>query len=124
MNYAILQKSYSVSNTSIDNIKTNFKSVIIEFTRKNPTANIFIQSTLECQKNVCGDSKLNAVRELNIELINISQNHPNVQYININKKLPNENGLLDDFSKDGVYMNAYGYQAWRDEISILVNGKG
>ena len=123
MNYAILQKSYSVSNTSIDNIKTNFKSVIIEFTRKNPTANIFIQSTLECQKNVCGDSKLNAVRELNIELINISQNHPNVQYININKKLSNENGLLDDFSKDGVHMNAYGYQAWRDEISILVNGK-
>ncbi len=111
-------------NDSIDNIKTNFESVIIEFTRKNPTANIFIQSTLECQKNVCGDSKLNAVRELNIELINISQNHPNVQYININKKLSNENGLLDDFSKDGIHMNVYGYQAWRDEISILVNGKG
>ena len=35
----------------------------------------------------------------------------------------NENGLLDDFSKDGVHMNAYGYQAWSDEISILVNGK-
>jgi len=108
---------------SIANMKANFERIIIEFTRKNPTAKIFIQSTLECQKNVCGGSKLNTVRELNKELIYISQKYPNVQFININRKLSNENGLLDEFSKDGVHMNAYGYQAWRDEISIFINGK-
>lgn len=108
-------------NDSIDNIKTYFEKVIIELSRKNPSAKIFLQSTLECRKNDCGVSKLNAVRELNVELIHIAQSHSNVHFVNINKKLSNENGLLDEFSKDGVHMNAYGYQAWRDEISIFVN---
>lgn len=110
-------------NDSIDNIKTYFENVIIELTRKNPSIKIFLQSTLECQKNICGESKLNSVRELNIELMNIAQNYPNIKYININEYLSNENGLLDDYSKDGIHINAYGYKAWRDGINIFVNGQ-
>lgn len=39
-----------------------------------------------------------------------------IEYLDINSKLSNSNGLKNEYSKDGTHFNDSGYKVWRNEI--------
>lgn len=80
---------------------------------------VYIQSTLECSKSKCG-SKLQKVRVLNNKLKAYADEH-GITFININNRLATkEDGLLSQYSLDGVHLLGGGYLEWRKTIAPYI----
>lgn len=84
---------------------------------KKENVEIFIQSTVECSKSKCGSEKLNEVRQLNEKLKDYASEN-NIVFIDLNKGLSSDSdGLLKDYTYDGIHLNGLGYAVWRDIIA-------
>jgi lysophospholipase L1-like esterase len=88
-------------------------SVIIE-RLQGIGSEVILQTTLECSRNRCG-SILEEVRELN-EIIASFPDDFGVRIININQPLSDDNGLLSEYTYDGIHLNGRGYRIWVDFI--------
>jgi len=88
-------------------------SVIIE-RLQGIGSEVILQTTLECSRNICG-SILEEVRELN-EIIASFPDDFGVRIININQPLSDNNGLLSEYTYDGIHLNGRGYRIWVDFI--------
>jgi hypothetical protein len=75
---------------------------------------VVLQTTLECSQNRCGEN-LESVRELN-EILADFPNQFGVRLIDINRVLSNDDGLLSEFTYDGIHLNGRGYRVWVDFI--------
>lgn len=92
---------------------------IIEILQKN-NIEIFIQSTIECNRRICG-KKLDRVRLLNEKLQNYSREN-DLYFINLNEILSEEkNGLLDKYTTDGIHLSGAGYMVWRENLEKYIN---
>ena len=81
---------------------------------------VYIQSTLECSKIKCG-KKLDLVRELNQRLESYAKEQ-GITYININEGLTTDSeGLLGQYSFDGVHLLGSGYLKWRENLSPYIS---
>jgi lysophospholipase L1-like esterase len=88
-------------------------SVIIELLQEIGSE-VVLQNTLECSVNKCG-SQLEKIRELN-EIIASFPADFGVKLIDINQSLSNDDGLLTEYTYDGVHLNGRGYRVWVDFI--------
>ncbi len=92
---------------------------IISILSKNKI-NIFIQSTIECSKAVCGE-KLDRVRLLNKRLQSYSVDN-NLKFINLNAIMTDrESGLLGEYTTDGIHLTGLGYVVWRHNLEKYIN---
>lgn len=102
---------------SIDTIFNNYTNIVQQLKNKGTT--VYIQSTLECSNNKCGN-KLVKVRELNEKLKAYAEQHE-LTYININNGLASETkGLLKEYTYDGIHLLGSGYLKWSKTISPYV----
>lgn len=88
-------------------------SVIIELLQGIGSEAI-LQTTLECSRNKCG-GRLEEVRELN-EILASFPDDFGVRLIDINHVLSSDDGLLSEYTHDGIHLNGRGYRIWVDFI--------
>ncbi len=102
---------------SIEHIFTNYKNIVQQL--RNKGVAVYIQSTLECSVSKCGN-KLEKVRELNTKLKSYAVEQK-IPYIDINVGLTSEKqGLLSDYTNDGLHLLGKGYLKWSQTISPYV----
>jgi lysophospholipase L1-like esterase len=95
---------------------------IVETLRKNRIA-VVIQSTVECAKSTCGSHVLRDIRALNGKLRGYADER-GLAFVNVNDGITSEaDGLLRDYTTDGIHLNGKGYVAWRKAIGPLVDAK-
>jgi len=101
------------TDRSINEIFENYVNVVTRL--QNRGIVVYIQSTIECSKSVCGTRFLK-VRELNQKLRNYAVSN-DIQYIDINKSMSSEaDGLLPAYTHDGIHPTAKGYRVWSRAI--------
>lgn len=99
---------------TISTIFENYTNIVRQLKKKG--IEVYIQSTLECNKSKCGN-KLQQVRELNGKLKAYAKEQ-NLTYININAQLTTEaDGLLSQFSFDGIHLLGNGYLKWAETLA-------
>ena len=82
---------------------------------------VYVQSTLECEREKCGNQKLADLRMLNKILMKYCIEN-DINFIDINKKLATENdGLSARYSDGGVHLSAEGYAQWARELQPYFN---
>jgi lysophospholipase L1-like esterase len=79
---------------------------------------VIIQSTLECSRRKCG-AALAEIRQLN-ELLAGHARQSGYLYVDINKGITAEEGLMPEFTTDGVHLNGKGYLHWSAQIRPLL----
>lgn len=101
----------------VDNIFKNYINIVEQLRARNIT--VFIQSTVECSINTCGN-RIDKVRELNQRLkAYAAEQH--ITYINLNDRLASEReGLLSDYTYDGMHLRASGFMQWKAMIEPYV----
>lgn len=105
------------SGLSVDAIFTNYTNIVQQLRSKGIA--VYIQSTLECSANKCGN-KLEEVRKLNEKLKSYAAEQK-ISYIDINVGLTSEKqGLLGEYTLDGVHLLGNGYLKWSKTISPYV----
>lgn len=105
---------------SVPEILENYVKIIDQLQSKNIAT--YIQSTLECSKTRCGD-RLSNIRELNRQL-KAYAGQKNITYIDINAGLTShQDGLLSQYTYDGIHLLATGYSVWRTAISQYIQTK-
>ena len=71
-----------------------------------------VQSTLYARKSKHYNNK---IQKLNTLLESYCKNNQ-IKFINLNKKLSKDKFLIQDYTYDGVHLNADGYKIWSNEI--------
>jgi lysophospholipase L1-like esterase len=94
----------------VDTIFKNYKLII----KKLQINNIIpiVQSTLFTTNKKYSIK----VRRLNRLLIEYCKNNK-IDFINLNSKLSKNGILIQDYTYDGVHLNANGYEIWKNEIT-------
>lgn len=106
------------SGMTTETIFENYINIVQQLKRRG--VEVYIQSTIECSKSKCG-IKLQQVRDLNNKL-KAYANEQNITYININTGLATEvDGLLSQYSPDGVHLLGSGYLMWAKTITPYIN---
>lgn len=101
----------------LDAILNNYAEIVRRL--KNRGLDVYVQSTIECSRRKCGIN-LEKIRALNrnLKAYALAQG---INYININSGLATkENGLLDEYSPDGVHLFGAGYLQWSKAIEPYV----
>ena len=108
-------------NDNVDNIVDSFNDVVTTMTEVRSVESIYLQSTLECRK--CGVGRLSEIKVLNARLETIANEYEHVHFVNLNQAFSDGNGILEQFSSDGIHLNPYGYEVWREVIEpyTLIN---
>lgn len=106
---------------TLENMLQGFRTVVDHFTRQGIA--VYLQSTIQCSVNSCGEERLNKIKSLNHELVELANNSDLVSFVELNSFLSDDSGLKKDLTNDGIHLNAKGYSLWRDflkkEIAIL-----
>jgi lysophospholipase L1-like esterase len=106
---------------SVDETYRNYVA-IVEALRKRKIA-VVVQSTVECAKSLCGLRTLQDIRALNGRLRGYAAGH-GLAFVNLNGGITSEtDGLLRDYTIDGIHLNGKGYVAWSRAIRPLVDAK-
>jgi lysophospholipase L1-like esterase len=105
-------------NTSTEEIIESFKRVVSKFIDKG--IKVYLQGTLECSLELCGNRRLKQVAEVNKILKDTFLNSEFIFFVDINSTLGSSKGLLVEYSDDGIHLNPTGYVAWRDFIKPYV----
>jgi len=100
------------TNIFTKKIIENYKKIISSL--KNKDFEVIVQSTIQCQLEICGEDRVLKVNLLNKELKALSKNM-GVFFLNLDE-LSAEGGLDKDFTYDGIHLNAFGYQYWVSKI--------
>jgi lysophospholipase L1-like esterase len=102
---------------TIGEIVENYKQIVQRLVGSG--VNVYVQSTLECSKFRCG-KKLQQVRQLNLQLKQLCAEE-GWDYIDINENLTSDaDGLLSDFTYDGLHLLGNGYVHWSEKIKPLI----
>ena len=103
---------------SIDTIFAHCVSIVEQLRARNIT--VYMQSTVECSIDKCG-GRIDKVRALNQRLEAYAVSH-GITYIDLNAGLSSESqGLLSDYTYDGMHLNARGFVQWKAMIRAYVN---
>jgi len=107
-----------ISGKSIDQTFADYIKIVDKLQSNGIT--VFIQSTVECRKSTCG-ARLAETRMLNAKLEKFAAENK-IQYININDGITSESdGLLPQFTPDGLHLLGTAYLVWKNNIERFVN---
>jgi lysophospholipase L1-like esterase len=104
------------SDVSMFEILTNYSSIISLLRQRGIL--VVVQSTIQCQIEVCGQENILEVNQLNRKLEIISQDF-NVTFLHLGE-LSSENGLAAQYTNDGIHLTAFGYRIWVEKIHGLI----
>jgi lysophospholipase L1-like esterase len=97
----------------VDAVFSNYQR-IVEILREHGIE-VYIQSTLECTKDVCGEI-LDNIRKLNVSLRAYAQREQ-ISFIDINDFLASrDTGLLRQYTSDGIHLVGNGYVQWEKAL--------
>jgi lysophospholipase L1-like esterase len=100
-------------NQSVATAFGNYRKIVDQLTERGTY--VYIQSTLECSRDVCGRI-LDDIRALN-ELLRDYAGEKGLIFIDINKSLASpEVGLLKQYTYDGIHLLGTGYVQWKRAI--------
>lgn len=85
---------------------------------QSESIDVVISSTLKCWARDCLEIN-SQVNELNSFLKNLASS-VGAKFINIDEKLSDAAGLLDQYTMDGVHLNEMGYKVWAQELRPFV----
>lgn len=103
---------------SVDNVFRNYINIVEQLQKAHIT--VYIQSTIECVIAHCGN-RIHKVRALNQGLKAYADDH-NIIFIDLNKRLASgQQGLLYDYTYDGIHLRAAGFIQWKEMIKQYVN---
>jgi lysophospholipase L1-like esterase len=98
---------------SVEKIFTNYTNIVEQLLKQGIA--VFIQSTIECSITRCGN-RVYKVRELNQKLQAYAAQH-HCGFIDLNSKLSTqEQGLLSEYTYDGMHLSAKGFVQWKTMI--------
>lgn len=81
---------------------------------------VFIQSTHDCNEVTCYDGMREKISMLNVLLKDYAAAH-DVTFIDINQGIATPaDGLLEEYTFDGVHLNAQAYKIWMETITPYV----
>lgn len=112
----------------VDYIYNNIKKIVSEIHNERPNAKIYVESIYPINnsndkkvgKTMVGTRKNEDIIEINKKLKEYCKTE-NYTYIDINKKLVNEDGLLNlDYSVEGLHLNDEGYEIVTQELNKYV----
>lgn len=98
---------------STDEISENYNLIVSSLKKEGMT--VIIQSTIQCQIIKCGKEKVSQINILNNYLQNLSLKN-DVYFLDLDK-LSGKGGLHEDYTYDGIHLNAFGYQYWIKKIN-------
>jgi lysophospholipase L1-like esterase len=105
---------------SVDDVFADYQKIVTNL--QSNKIRVYIQSTLECSKSSCGE-RLENVRKLN-ERLKTYATETNITFININDGLTSQrDGLLKEFTHDGIHLLGNGYVVWSKTIAPYVVSK-
>jgi lysophospholipase L1-like esterase len=94
-----------------DEVFSNYRR-IVESLRSKGTS-VVIQSNVECSVRYCGE-QVSEVRKLN-GLLQAYADSVKLPFVNLNALMStSEKGLKENLTFDGVHLNGYGYQIWKE----------
>ena len=103
---------------SVEDVYTNLVRIVTRLQTRGMT--VFLQSTLECSRSVCGGI-LESIRLLNHRLAEYASTN-GLSYIDINQNITSaRDGLLSQYSYDGIHLLGGGYLAWRDTLEPYIS---
>lgn len=83
---------------------------------------VYIQSTIECSRDKCGPT-LDGIRQLNAGLKAYAEQH-GISFIDLNEGMTTEqDGLLHQYTHDGIHLLGPGYAVWAERIEPYVTTK-
>lgn len=104
-------------NQSVGAAFENYRKIIDQLTERG--IDVYIQSTLECSKEVC-NGILHDIRALNA-LLRDYADEKGLTFIDVNNALASpEAGLLKQYTYDGIHLLGSGYGQWRGAIEQYV----
>ena len=105
-------------NRSVTDVFKDYINIVEILTEKK--INVYIQSTIECRKSVCG-IKVEQIRGLNKKLRAYASTKQ-LTYIDLNQEITNDNeGLLSNYTYDGIHLRSNAYVKWAELIAPFVN---
>lgn len=114
-----------VENVPVKNLLDNYSQIIEKIKNQSPETKIFIQSILPVSKSASvffsGDeNKINQmIDEVNQKLIQMAKER-NLVYIDLNDVFMSKGELKDEYSWDGIHINARGYERWFEHIKPYI----
>lgn len=106
-------------NISVPKIIDNYESIVNALLKSN--IEVFIQSTIQCEKSVCGNLKVELVNELNKGLEQLaSKNQANFIHL---RDLSSTRGIDSKYTSDGIHLTTEGYIYWTRIIAPLLTNE-
>jgi lysophospholipase L1-like esterase len=100
-------------------IASGVEAVVRSMQAKAPAAEVLLMGVFP--RNDGGAATLELVQAINARLEKFAGGAERVRYLDINAKLANDRGLLDErFSDDGLHLNARGYEVWADALTPVL----
>jgi len=106
-----------LSQMNLDDFRTQYESLVKELKYASPETQLFLQSILPVNEELFGhplspNQKIVQANEIikNIAIAN------NSAYIDLNTLYQKNGKLNEDYSSDGIHLNADAYQLWYDAI--------
>lgn len=112
------------SNTSVEQLISNYKKIIAKIQEKSPKTQLFIQSLLPVNKTkykVAVDN--NKIMQVNLHLKTLATQF-SLTYIDLFSQLADTQNQLDSrYTLDGLHLNGQAYSVWKKSIEkYIVDG--
>lgn len=114
-----------VENVPVKKMVINYSRILEKFKNESPETKIFIQSILPVTKEASnyfsGDEhKINQmINEVNNDLIQLAE-ESGITYIDLHTIFKSNGELNQDYSWDGIHVNARGYERWFELIQPFI----
>jgi lysophospholipase L1-like esterase len=106
------------NSTAPDTVADNYQKIVA--TLRQAGIAVVIQSTLECNRRICGDAVVDQVQKLNAKLKGLAD-RGGLAYVDIASDLSSRSeGLLPSLTSDGVHLLPAGYVKWASKIRPYV----
>lgn len=100
----------------IDEILLNYEEIVSLL--KQAGAGVIIQSTIQCDLNICGSKHVESVNLLN-EGLKKTATYKDISFIDLGV-LSDQQGLDTIFTSDGIHLTAEGYLSWVKTIAPYI----
>lgn len=111
----------------IDIIVNNYTNLINKIKNKAPNSNLYIESVLPVDANLCLKTygipyytKNNEIVNLNSKLKTLASKEK-INYIDVYSAFAKNGEINDKYTVDGVHLNGQGYKIWAQAIEKYVN---
>ena len=104
----------SADNTKVDEVVTGIKAIIGVCQQQAPSAAVVLTGVFPRSQNT---SLKEAIEQINTQLKKLDDGK-RIRFLNINDRLADREGkLLPGISKDGLHLEAKGYDIWAEALS-------